>query len=300
MSTERSSGLWESVLGAWAQGPGQSEEERCENAVRQIRSAVEKSEHLKHRSIHVFVHGSYRNNVNVRQDSDVDVGVLCDDVFIPRYPSGTTRETFGNSRSDYSYSQYKNEVEKALVAYFGSDAVVRGNKAFDIRENTYRVDADVAAFFEHRRYQTDGSFLTGVALRPDSGGLVINWPEQHYNNGVRKNSATNRRFKRIVRIVKRLRNEMDDKGVRAASTVPGFLVECLVWNVPNGYLTRQGYTASVRAALAHIFNNTMTEEQCREWGEVSELKYLFRSGQPWTRQEAHAFVDAAWNYVGLQ
>ena len=35
-------------------------------------------------------------------------------------------------------------------------------------------------------------------------------------------------------------------------------------------------------------------------GEVNELKYLFRSGQPWTRQQAYGFVAAAWNYIGFE
>ena len=31
----------------------------------------------------------------------------------------------------------------------------------------------------------------------------------------------------------------------------------------------------------------------------SERKYLFRSGQPWTREQANAFVVAAWQYLGI-
>jgi len=290
---------WESVFSSWAQGPGKTEEERCENAIRQVRTAIESSDKLNHRNIRVFIQGSYRNRVNVRQDSDVDVGILCYDTFFPDYPEGTTQKTFGNVSSDYSYSQFKNEVEEALVARFGRDAVARGNKAFDIRENTYRVEADVAAFFEHRRYSIDRRYLSGVALEPDHGRRIINWPEQHYENGVAKNSATNRYYKRLVRIIKKLCNEMADNGVLAAKPIPGFLVECLVWNVPNDHFRYQTYAADVRACLAFLFNNTMNDEPCHEWGEVSELKYLFRASQAWTRQQAHAFISSAWNYLGL-
>src|SRR2546426_7366713 len=50
---------------------------------------------------------------------------------------------FWVSTEVYTYDQYKRDVEEALVNYFGRSAVVGRNKAFDVHENTYRVDADV-------------------------------------------------------------------------------------------------------------------------------------------------------------
>jgi hypothetical protein len=35
------------------------------------------------------------------------------------------------------------------------------------------------------------------------------------------------------------------------------------------------------------------------WLEVNDVKYLFHSTQPWTKEQAHAFVSAAWDYVGF-
>lgn len=68
--------------------------------------------------------------------------MLCGTTYLNYYPDGTTRETFGFSASDYRYAQFKNEVEEALVTYFGRAAVTRGNKAFDIHETSYHVEAD--------------------------------------------------------------------------------------------------------------------------------------------------------------
>ena len=45
---------------------------------------------------------------------------------------------------------------------------------------------------------------------------------------------------------------------------------------------------------------TRTDEGCKEWGEVNERKYLFRSVQSWTRQQVHAFINSAWDYVGVK
>ena len=292
---------WEKIFTTWAQPPSKSEQDRCENAEKAIRNAIASSAELNRRNIKVFTQGSYRNRTNVRQESDVDIGVLCYDVFFPVYPEGTTKETFGNVAATYEYATFKSEVGEALISYFGAGSVHRGNKAFDLKENSYHVEADVAAFFEHRRYEIGGSYLSGVELRPDNGMpfKVINWPEQHYTNGVQKNTDTLRSYNGVVRILKSLCYLMQDQGVPAAKPIIGFLVECLVWNVPNPHFGNNTWSADLRNTLAFLFNNTISDEKCSEWGEVSELKYLFRPSQKWTRQQAHDFISAAWDFVGF-
>lgn len=295
---------WESVFSTWSQGPSNTEQQKAENAERQIRQAIADDPHIQSRDIKVFTQGSYRNRVNVREDSDVDICVLCFDTYFPEYPDDNVKVLLEKTASvaTYTYSTFKNELETSLVNRFGRSAVTRGKKSFDIKENTYRVEADVAAFFEHRRYTSTSRYLSGVEMIPDDyvPPRIRNWPEQHYDNGVSKNDRTNRRYKRVVRILKMLSNEMSDKGIGAAKVAPSFLVECLVWNVPDEMFERSTYWALVRAALAYLFNNTRKDDDCAEWGEVSELKYLFRGSQPWSRQQAHDFIDAAWNYIGFE
>jgi len=200
--------------------------------------------------------------------------------------------------ASYLYGQFKNEIEEALVSYFGRAAIKRGNKAFDVHETSYHVEADVAPFFEHRRYRADGSHDEGVALLTDNENRrIINWPEQHYNNGVWKNSETGTRFKSMVRVLKALSNEMTEARITAAN-LPGFPIECMVWNVSNDRFNHDSYCDEVSAILAFLFNNTLSSESCKEWEEVSELIYLFHAGQKWTWQQAHAFTSAAWDYIG--
>lgn len=291
---------WEQQFRSWAEPPSQSEIDRCANAVRMVTAAIEANTALKQRTIRVFAQGSYYNRTNVRQDSDVDIAVVCSDTFFEEYPAGTTRETFGNVAASYTYSQYKLEVGAALADYFPAGAVTRGNKAFDIKANNYRVEADVAPFFEHRRYEASGRFLSGVELKPDNGvpSAVINWPEQHYANAVAKNTATGKRYKGLVRVLKNLRNDMADAKIMAATPVTGFLCECLLWNVPNTAFGHDTIAADLRTALQHLYTPTTTDTACHDWGEVSELKYLFRPQQKWTRQQANEFVSAVWTYVG--
>jgi hypothetical protein len=293
---------WEDKFGTWAKPPSQSEVEKCENAVRMIKDAIAEDPELSKMEIDVFAQGSYAARTNVRQDSDVDVCVCLRSTIFYDLPKGANPKDYGiTPGGSMSFADFRNKVERALKAKFGVAGVTRGNKAFDVHQNTYRVDADVVATFEYQRYDSTptAGCHRGTKFIADDGSQIINWPQQNYDNGVRKNEATSKQYKAIIRILKNLRNEMQDKGISEADNVASFLIECLVWNAPNECFRYDTYKEEVRCVLAHLFNQTMQDATCTEWGEVNELKYLFRSGQPWTRQQAHAFLSAAWDYLGL-
>lgn len=291
---------WEQIFSVWAKPLSEAEKGKCENAKNSIKNSIDESIKLKDKDIKIFTHGSYRNDTNVRKDSDVDIGILCNNTFFYQLPNGSTAENYNFSPSNYNFSEFKNDVQEALTSYFGASSVKRGNKAFDIKENTYHVEADAAPFFEHRRYSTNNNYLSGVELLSDNGDSVINWPEQHYCNGVQKNIDTNHRFKSTVRIFKALCNDMSEKGINQAKVIPGFLIECIIWNVPNSNLNNSCHIEDVRKSLIYLYNKTKDYESCKDWGEVSELKYLFRTPKKWTYEQVNNFVFAAWNYIGFQ
>lgn len=290
------------TINGWSKGPGTTEDQKCQNAEQAIKKAIAASPQLKRMDITVFTQGSYRARTNVRAESDVDVCVCLNSTFFTDYPAGRTNANYGLVDSDFTFSQFKDLVGSALTSYFGVDYVKRGNKAFDIHENSYRVDADCLPALQHRRYFQDGSnrYHSGIAFRTDDGRRIENWPEQNYQNGVSKNDRTSRTYKRVVRIMKRLRYRMEDDGVSAAKNIPSYLVECLVWNVPDSQFFHATYREDLRAAIIHTYSATKDDEGCKEWGEINELKYLFRPSQKWTRQQANAFLSAAWAYVGFK
>jgi hypothetical protein len=162
---------------------------KCSNAERAVRNAILASDKLKYRDIEVFIQGSYANRTNVRQDSDVDVCVLFKGSFFEDYSfsQGLDRTALGITDGQYFYSDFKNDVEAALVAQFGRSSVRRGKKVFDVHANTYRVDADVVPCFEHRRFlgsAANNNYISGTQLITDDGKAIINWPKQNYTNGV--------------------------------------------------------------------------------------------------------------------
>ena len=290
---------WEQKFRNWGKPPGKTEQEKCDNAERAIHKAIGASERLNDRNITIFPKGSYPNRTNVRTDSDVDICVLCTDSFFFDLPSGMTSENFGITvPATYQYYEYKNDVENALVNHFGRNAVDRGNKAFDINENTYRVNADVVACFEYKWYYSSNTLpLIGEAFDTDFGARVVNWSNQNYNNGVEKNRSTSRRFKASTRILKALRSEMVDYDYLTAKDISSFLIECLVWNVPNECFGKDKYIDDVRNILIYLFGQTQSLDNCADWKEINDIKYIFDSQ---TQEQVNKFIVDAWHYVGFE
>ncbi len=305
---------WEAVFKTWTKPSSDTEGEKQANAERMICDAIRESARLKERDIKIIPQGSYRNNTNVRQESDVDICVCCMEPFFASYEFADYGMTEANNYSHpYRYGEFKNDVELALVNKFGRGGVRRGDKAFDIHANTYRVDADVVAAFAHRRYQqrSYNPFLIGTYTTPytkpegtefysDSGRQVINWPEQHYTNGVAKNKRTGYRFKEVVRALKNLKYEMESCGnpaqKKAGKEAPSYLIECLVYNVPDPTFTGDSPRWISRNVIVHCYDSTKTDGACNHWIEVNEMKYLFHLTQPWTQTQANTFLLQAWQY----
>jgi len=304
---------WDATLASWGAPPSATETQKCERAELAVRKAIEASARLNTKQIEVFTQGSYQNGTNVRQDSDVDVCVLYTGAWFEDFgfTPGLSREALGNVAETYTYSSFKNDVGEAVFDYFGGrEFVTRGKKAFDIHANTFRIDADVVPCFEHRRYSgtlDSHNWSTGTQLMPDNGGKIVNWPKQNYANGVAKNGRTGGNFKTVTRVFKKLRYDMIEEGDIVAESIPSYLIECLIWNVPDatlqtGTFLTQYFTLKeiVRNSIIFLWNATKDETACNEWGEVNELKYLFRPGQPWTRTNVHKFLFNAWNHIGFK
>lgn len=289
---------WQADFSFWARPPSKTEIERCNNAVAVINNAIGASDALKNKRVNTIPQGSYFNNTNVRQDSDVDVGIVCDASFFYDLPQGTTPDMFSITPASYQYSQFKNDVEIALVDYLERSSVSRGNKAFDIHETSYHVDADVVPFFEYRKYLITGGFIQGVGLLPDNNPSekIINYPVQHHENGCSKNEDTYHRYKAVVRILKALALEMVDEGLPEGD-IPGFLIECLVWNVPNEFFRDSNPVINALEILSFFMKHLGADANCANFMEVSGQKFLFSSSQKWTREKAFHFSIVAVDYI---
>ena len=289
----------EETLTNWTKPPSDTEETKLANSERMVKDAIKEDSKLSIIGTEVFSQGSYANDTNVRLNSDIDINVRYTDGFYFDLPPEITKEVLGlTSPSKYSVEEFKNDVEEALVSKFDRESVVRKNKCLTILGNTYRVETDVVPTWNYRRYDKSSNYVLGAKLRADDSGTVVNFPKQHIENGKEKNSNTTRRFKRLTRIYRKLRYKMIDDGVHVSDSITSFLLECLVWNVPNSIFNDNStWQDRLKVSIVHLYEHTKYEEKCDEWGEVSELLYLFRENRKWTKKDVNTFLVDAWSYL---
>lgn len=294
---------WEDTFRSWGAAPSKTEQEKMENAETAIRKAIRADAQLANMDISIIPQGSYKSRTNVKNDSDVDICVCLNSTFFERYPEGKARSDYGNVPGAIDFVDFKNLIHKALGDYFGYSNLTRGNKAFDIHSNTYRIDADVVPAFTYRYYFGVGydQYIQpeGIAFYTDDGDMVINWPHHTYGNCKNKHDCTGQRYRKMTRILKRLRNRMQTENIVTATDIPSFLIQCMVWNVPDDHFNRISYTDDVRAVLAFCFNETLSAEKYKTLTEVNGMKYIFGPHQTCTGEKAHDFFSAAWDYIGF-
>ncbi|OZU89408.1 hypothetical protein CIL03_06760 [Virgibacillus indicus] len=244
----------------------ETEDQKCKNAIGMVRDALkgigfsdegkniekmymdtysyslEMRSTTNNRKVKLFVKGSYANNTNVRTESDVDIAVVLESTFKVKYRPAISDSSYGFSNSSDNVQTFKDEVEIALRDKFGSD-VERKNKSIKIHGNTYRVDADGVPCMRHRDYSNDYSsnpdnYLGGISIRSDDGERIVNYPEQHIKNGREKNNQTKTYYKKMVRIIKKMRYIMQDENYESVNKVSSFGLESLLWNLPNEAFTK--------------------------------------------------------------
>lgn len=283
-------------------GPASATEEQDRDRTeKRIRDAILTDRRLSG-NVRVFVKGSYANNTNVRRDSDVDIAVEWTRwayISKSRDAASMSWEQLGVATADQGPSpdEYRRWVEEALIAVFGTNAVDRtGNKAITVTGSSTTLDADVVPCFKHKRYDAPGRAPhVGIRLYPKRGRYVVNWPEQNRRNGTTKNNNTGRRYKQLVRALKRLENDMVEVG-RLPAEVHGYFIECLLYNLPNQVFLGSSYKTVTQNVLAALWK-AIKDDQHDEWVEVNGLKWLWYSGQTWTPEEASTFALEAWRYI---
>ncbi|MBR5779756.1 MAG: nucleotidyltransferase [Clostridia bacterium] len=292
----------ESTLVSWTKPVSDTEEQKIQNTINMIKSAIDSSHELKDLTIEIFVQGSYANNTNVKANSDVDVCVMLKSTFYTEYPDGKNRSDYGFIEGDISYAEYRRRVRTAIVNKFGSGNVTDGNKSIKIQSNSYHVNADVVVAFMLKNFKIINSvnpnrYVEGTRFYSMSCTEVTNYPKKHISNGKNKNIQTDHRYKYLTRIFKHIRNAMVDDGKVNGEKISSFLVECLIWNVPNNIITGySNWTETVKQAIIHLYNAIKDGNQ-KEWGEVSECFCLFHPGRKWTAEDAKTFLYDMWNYL---
>ncbi|MFI2780002.1 nucleotidyltransferase [Streptomyces sp. ALB3] len=286
-----------------------TEKEKQERAEGMARIAVGAWTGFDGISLSFLPKGSYKNNTNVRADSDVDIAVIHKGFYY--YDDSAIRQGDKVTHSPvtckrYDGAEFRAELEKAMRSAYGPDCDTSGSTAIEIAENSGRVKADVVPSFQHRKYyyDTQGNirYFEGTTTRRTNGEWVVNYPAQQYANGVAKNdsSRTGKRYKQMVRILKRVENDLVAAGKIEA--LPSYFMECLVYCAPDTLFNHQSSTPltdDFSAVVSHIWNKTKPDGEAKGWYEPNGIKPLFADGQKWSMERAHQLTLKTWQHLGL-
>ncbi|WP_443633768.1 nucleotidyltransferase [Candidatus Marifrigoribacter sp. Uisw_064] len=291
--------LTEDQLTSYTKPPSKTEETKLKNSESSVRDAISSNEKLKKKSTETFGQGSYANNTNVRLNSDIDINVCYTGGFYYTLPKEKTKEELGlTNPATYTYTEFKDDVEQALVDKFGRSDVKRNDKCITIVASSTRIETDVVPTWEYRRFKNNGGYTAGTKFRTDKSKWIENFPKQHIANGIDKNSKTSRRFKRLTRLHRKLRYKMIDDGENVSDNITSFLLECLVWNTPNRIMNDYDtWEERLKESIRYIYQNTKEQADCKEWGEVSELFYLFHSERKWSYSDVNNYMQELWDYL---
>lgn len=288
-----------SDIRSWTQQGSQDAAKRTYDSVK---AALSESQALNDYTYEVFLQGSYANATNTRGDSDVDIVVMLTSTYVPDTSRLTALE---KARFDAQRipgrtgpTEFRLAVQRALVGRFGAAAVQSKNKCLFVPKSNGRVDADVVPAMQIRRFQRfpnygDPEYVEGIRISPLIGPEIVNYPKEHIKNGVAKNRACAERYKPAVRQVKRLRRRAVDHGLIGRGDAPGYLLECLVYNVaPSLFVADE--VERLRAVVAYLVQLS-PEAMAARFKSCDEIHTLFRN-DPGRHSEytAARVVKALW------
>ncbi len=223
-------------------------------------------------SVKIYLQGSYKNDTNIRADSDVDVVVELTTTFghnaheLPYDQKNAHDQAY--SSAVYDWKDLRSDVVTALTKYYGNASVDQnGNKSIKLLPSSGRLKADIVPVINYRKYDyfygTDSHEVEeGVKLyHRTTNRSIVNFPEHHYQNGVRKNSdvRTGGRFKPTVRIFKNMRNYLIDNGKINSDIAPSYFLQSLIYNVPDEHFTGD-HSSTTHAVLKHLWHELILDQ----------------------------------------
>ncbi len=272
-----------------------------------VRHALSLSATLAGKNYEVFLQGSYKNDTNIRGDSDVDIVVQYNGAWhydltaLPPPQRTHYEQTYGTAT--YQWPHFRADVLAALRGHYGVGAITEGSNAITIAAaaGSGRLLADVIVALQFRKYLwfnglNNEGWTEGIAFHHRfDNRLVINFPKPHYQRGVEKNAAhcTGGRYKPSVRMMKNARSRLVVSGAIADGLAPSYFVESLVFNVPDGLFTASTSDTYYKV-VKWLVENDITAFVCQN-GQVS----LFgTTPEQWSTASAHSLLNALtslWN-----
>ena len=270
----------DSILSSWSHhysgtAPKQAHES-IRNAIDKYKGWAEKPKY------DIFLQGSYKNDTNLRQDSDVDVVIQLAARLRPRVAalSGLELEQDQNHKlARERWQLFRKQVLEALRATYGKKAVTTGRKSLKLVKGKIPASADVVVTLHCE---------TGLAFYLSGDHRwVVSYPQQHHKRGHKKGKTTNNKYKRTIRMFKVARNHLVENDVIKSKTASSYFIECLLYNVPDN-LFKANFGQTYSGIVTYLKNANL-----KQFKSQNGVRQLFgQSKDLWNVNEAKKFVLA--------
>lgn len=245
-----------------------------------------------------YLQGSYRNDTNIRGDSDVDIVLETTSIFrlddsglSPSDQAALARQ-FGPGT--FEWDDFRREAFRALTAEFGQQVVGQGNKSIKIKGEGQRLPADVVVCMGYRRYTSQSEYVEGIRFFAlQDRRWIVNFPKLHYANGADKSRRTGDRFKRTVRMFKNARNRLVTDGQISEDLAPSYFIECLVYNAPD-----PAFKTEFQDTYCDIVNWMVQSDLGGLMCQNGQVPLFGDSPEQWSLTDAQALASALvtlWN-----
>lgn len=196
-----------------AESLGKTAEEKSERTEQMVKKILKTHTELDSYEYEVFTKGSYKSDIGIDGDSDVDIAIMIKSFFRGKYPLNKEHSNYGNQTytGTLSYEEFKKSVLKALQDRFGIQNVKDTGKCIRVRENTSRVQADISPSQLYLDYTNGEPPPAEGTLIKFNNSEIINFPKIDAKNIELMNRVTDGRYKKLIRICKRIRNRLDLK-----------------------------------------------------------------------------------------
>jgi len=287
-------GIPEDQLNRWSQQGVQTTAKATHENIRTALSADSSS--VKGKDNEFFLQGSYKNDTNIRGDSDVDAVVKLNSTFYSNKNELSEEEqqlhksTYRDAT--YGWNDFRNDVLASLRSYYGSSIITEGNKSIKVAARSGTLNADLVVSCLYKRYKRfrssiDASWMEGIIFWTQrENNWIISYPKPHYENLVKKNKATNIQFKPSVRMFKNARTYLINKDVITDKLAPSYFLECLIYNVPN-----DKFDSSFRNTYCNVVNWLYDAEIKEFYCPNNEIKLFGTDSRQWSVDSAKSFIS---------
>jgi hypothetical protein len=263
-----------------------------------LREALSRSPLLDARPYEIFAQGSRVNDTYIDQASDIDLVLLLKTPFEANVEAldeaGLDNFRKAHQPGHYRWEDFRDDV----LATLGESYTVRmGRRCVNVDDpdSLFGEMVDILVATEYRLYPAPGVevYEQGVFFRDREGRPIVNFPKRHRLNGDEKDLRTGGRFKQVVRAVKRARRLAERERLIADGAAPSYLLECLLYNVPDHVYRTSTLGEAYRGAIEWL--GWCKRESPLSFAELpcqNGINWIFGGGpDQWRAGDAGRIVD---------